>query len=145
MAIFIVLLIIVVALAIVVFRRTPFDLTVLSRPMKWLFYAALILIALYAGFWLTFGIGEMASGDMSGASHLVPAAALILVIWFAIRRPFEVGIGLTILGLLACGFFLASGGGGWRESMTAMVYGGLPFIVAGVLLLLAVKRLPTAS
>jgi hypothetical protein len=140
MGFIIILLILIGVLAVIVFRRSPIDIATLSKPAKWLFYIALVLVALYVGFWLMFGVGEMASGDMSGASHLVPATALVLLIWFARRRPSETGIGLAAMGLLACGFFLFSGHGNWTANLMAVFYGGLPFLIPGVLLWLSARH-----
>lgn len=59
----------IIILAVMDFRRPPYNLASLSKPSRWLFYIALVLIGLYCGFNLIFAVGEMAGGDMSGASH----------------------------------------------------------------------------
>lgn len=129
----------IVVLLVIVLRRQPFPIKSLTGLSKGLFYIALILIGLYAAFFSIFGIGEMGGGDFSGIAHLVPAAALIVMIWLAWRAPFEAGLALIIIGLLASGFFLFSGWGNGSSALTGLVYGGLPFLASGVLLLLAIK------
>ena len=83
-----------------------------------------------------FGFGEMASGDLSGAGHLVPLAATVLLAFLAWKRPIEGGVALVIVGfataaefydatarmimavpqLLGGGLFLAAGLGAWAAS-----------------------------
>ncbi len=136
----IILILGLVILLVIVSRRHPYPIASLSGWAKWLFYIALVLIGIYTAFWMIFGIGEMAGGDLSGASHLLPAAALALMIWAAWRRPFETGVCLIVLSLLASGFFVVTSRGGWNNTVQAVVLGGLPFLLPGVLLLLAVGR-----
>jgi hypothetical protein len=129
----------IVILLVIVLRRQPFPIKSLTGLSKGLFYIALVLIGLYTAFFLMFGIGEMTGGDLSGAAHLLPAAALIVMIWIAWRAPFEAGLALIIIGLLASGFFIFAGWGSGSPVNTGLIYGGLPFLVPGVLLLLAVR------
>jgi hypothetical protein len=61
--------------------------------------AALVLLGLGVAFYLSFTIGEMASGDISGIQHVPPAvilAALLLVSW---RHPLAAGVVLLALAV----------------------------------------------
>ncbi len=129
----------IIVLLVIVLRRQPYPIKSLTGLSKGLFYAALVLLGLYTAFFLVFGIGEMSGGDMSGVAHLLPAAVLIVMIWLVWRAPFETGLTLIVIGLLASGFFIFAGWGSGSRVNTGLIYGGLPFLVPGVLLLLAVR------
>jgi hypothetical protein len=109
--------------------RTP------ARPVRgWLQAVALILLALYAAFFALFGFGEIFSGDLRGAIHLLPMVIALQLIRIARRLPLESGAVLTGLGILTSVFyaFQARGGG------TPMLLLGLPWMVIGLVLLAAV-------
>jgi hypothetical protein len=92
---------VIVALGIVVWRRGRDRRVESSRPARWLRIAGLIPPGLLVAFFLFFGIGEMASGDLSGAGHLLPAAAVALLAVLAWMRPLEGGIALIAGGVVA--------------------------------------------
>jgi hypothetical protein len=90
--------------------------------------AGLILLGLQVGVFLLFGIGEMASGDLSGAGHLLPAVATVVLAVLAWRRPVEGGVALVLIGVLArVGV----------SDITALLILAAPPIVSGLLFLLA--------
>ena len=68
---------------------------------RWLMVAGFILLGLQVGVFLLFGFGEMASGDFSGAGHLLPAVSTLLLALLAWRRPLEGGVALVLLGILS--------------------------------------------
>ena len=103
---------------------------------RWLQGGALALLGLFIAFWSFMGIGEMAGGDLSGLSHLVPALLVLPLIFLAWKRLLLGGIILVVLGLAAAAYFyndlirLENKLGG------ATITGG-PFLLAGLLLLVA--------
>ena len=75
------------------------------RAPRWLTIAGLVPLGLQVAILLLFGVGEMASGDLSGAGHLLPAAAAALLGLLAWQRPLEGGGALLVVGLVtAAGF-----------------------------------------
>jgi len=64
------------------------------RPAHWLRLAGLIPLGLQVAIFLLFGIGEMASGDLSGAGHLLQVAVTALLGMLAWMRPLEGGAAL---------------------------------------------------
>lgn len=87
--------------------------------------AALGVAGLAAAFWLWLAIGEVATGEFGGLSHLAPVAAMALLVTLALRRP--------TVGVVA---FLAAGAA-WalyvRDLLGAALLGG-PFLLVGLLL-----------
>ena len=61
--------------------------------------AALVLLALGVAFFLTFAIGEVAGGDVTGVQHFPPAVALAALLWTAWRRPRLAGMILLALAV----------------------------------------------
>lgn len=103
---------------------------------RWLHYGALAPLGLFVAFWSLMSIGEMAGGDLSGLSHLLPALLVLPLMFLAWKRPLLGGIVLVGLGLAAAAYFyndlirLENKLGG------AAITGG-PFLLAGLLLLVA--------
>lgn len=60
--------------------------------------AALMLTGLGVGFFLTFAVGELAGGEISGIQHLPPAALLGVLLWLGWKRPRAAGI-IVLLAL----------------------------------------------
>jgi len=139
----VVVLAVVVALAIVLLRRGRDEVVFHSRPARWLVRGALALIGLEAAFWLFMGVGEMASGDFSGVSHLAPAAILIALMLLAWRRPFEAGILLVAVSVVSALYFSRIMREGLRFDLATLLVAGLP-LICGVLLL-AAKAAPRLS
>ena len=110
---------------------------------RWLRVGAYVLLGLAAAFWLLTGVGEIAGGDLSGASHLVPTALAMGLLYVAIRNPPVGGLCLAALGVAASVFFYqVINRPGFR--FVGVALGGGPFLVSGLLLLIAVAlgRLP---
>ena len=61
--------------------------------------AALVLLGLGVAFYLTFAVGEMVGGDISGVQHLLPAAVLGALLWLGWKRPRTAGIVLLALAI----------------------------------------------
>ncbi|MBK8902447.1 MAG: hypothetical protein IPM53_14770 [Anaerolineaceae bacterium] len=95
----------VVVLGILVWQRGHEVHTWETRAGRTWLIAGLVLVGLHAVFHLVFAIGEMAGGDMSGAGHLGPVIAMVLLGWFAWRRPLEGGIVILALGLVVAAYF----------------------------------------
>ena len=51
--------------------------------------AAFALLSLGVAVYLSFAVGEIAGGDVSGLQHLVPAAVLALLLWVDGATPAE--------------------------------------------------------
>lgn len=91
---------------------------------------------------LLLGLGEMASGEMSGVQHLVEAVPLLLVVVACWRWPRTAGIvllfGGTLVFLLWLAFILTATE---RASPTSLAFVGIalvgPPLLAGALLLRA--------
>ena len=67
--------------------------------VRGLLIVGLIPLGLQAFMNLLMGALEIASGDLSGAAHLVPFAATVLQAVLAWKRPIEGGIALLIVGI----------------------------------------------
>jgi hypothetical protein len=77
---------------------------VMRVPVKagrraWATAAALVLLIIPVGFFCLFAVGEAASGDLSGLSHLVQALPLVLLALAGLRWPIATGALLITLGL----------------------------------------------
>jgi len=128
----------IVVLAVIVFRRGADKVVVSNKHAKWVLRSALILMGIYAIFWLIFGIGEMISGDLSGVIHLIPAIMIVALMLLALRRPMEGGVVLAVLGVLASVYYFAAIARGWAFKVQAALVGGVPYFVFGLLFLAAV-------
>jgi len=85
----------IVAIAVVgilVLRRGRDRRVESIKSARWLRIAGLVPLGLQVAISLVFGIGEMASGDLSGAAHLLQAAVITLLGVLAWMRPLEGGI-----------------------------------------------------
>ena len=94
----------VVAIAVVgflVLRRGRDPHAGSVRSARWLRIAGLIPLGLQVAILLLFGMGEMASGDPSGAGHLLQVAVTVLLGALAWMRPLEGGIALFLCGVVA--------------------------------------------
>ena len=127
-----------VVLAVLSLTRKPDRVLSQDKTTRWLARAAYLLMGVNAAFFIFMGVGEMTGGDMSGAAHLIPAILLVVMVWLVSRRPLEGGIVLTLTGVLSMFTFVNFFEGQWSFSPgTALIVGG-PFLLSGVLLLLAV-------
>ncbi len=108
-----------------------------SRRGLWLERSALVLMGVYAAFLLLFAVGEMASGDISGAQHLVPVLIIIVLVILARRRPVAGGAALVAIGVLASVLYFVAVRGDVAFRVQAVLIGGAPFLVSGLLFLAA--------
>ena len=121
----------VLAIAILGFilLRKGRDQRVQDHPWaRWLMVAALIPLGLQVAIYLFFGFGEMASGDLSGAGHLLPVVTTVLLALLAWRRPVEGGVALVLMGILSR--VTVSG-------IPALFIVVIPPVISGLLFLLA--------
>lgn len=72
-----------------------------SKLSAILFWIALTILTLYGAFFLAFGVGEVAGGDLSGMIHLAPAVLIYALVYLCWRRPFEGGITLIIAAIIS--------------------------------------------
>lgn len=98
--------------------------------------AGLAVIGLEVVFLLFMGIGEMASGDLSGASHVIPALVLGGVAALSLKWARSGGAALAVLGL-AVGIFFYTQMGRPEARLTAVMLTGAPILLGGLLLLAA--------
>lgn len=136
------LLIGLVLLAWVVWRRGPVRLAKENRRGVWLMRAAMAVLGLFIVFLLLMGTGEVTSGDLSGLIHVAPAVAVALIAYLASRRPREGGWTLVAIGLLNAlywGRSLLSGG------LAGVLIMAAPLLLAGLLLVLAGHGLGSAD
>ena len=78
------------------------------RSAHWLRIVGLIPLGLQVAIFLLFGIGEMASGDLSGAGHLLQVAVTALLGILAWMRPLEGGAAIFgLAALFIVGFIVA--------------------------------------
>lgn len=122
-------------LALLVYRRQK----PLAEPVRrrgWLLAGTLWLGAATL-FFLFFGIGEIAGGDISGVIHLAPATAMLLLALLARQRPLEGG--WVLLGLAAA-MALA-----YARNPGVLPLTAGPFLLGGLLFLAAGWRRPQAE
>ncbi len=121
------------------FIRKQYEPVLLDRRSRWILRAALVVMGIFAGFWAFFGIGEMAGGDMSGASHLVPAVTIVLLMLAVRKRPLEGGIVLMVIGALVTISAWGAYRGGWARYIGVALVTGLPLLASGILLVVAAR------
>lgn len=96
--------------------------------------AGLAVIGLVVAFLLFMGIGEMASGDLSGASHVIPAVVLGGLAALSFKTARAGGAVLAVLGALI-GLFFYTQTSSLQARLTAIMLTGGPLLVGGLLLL----------
>ena len=116
----------IAVLGFLVFRRGEDPRVNGISQARWLLVAALIPLALQVVIFLLFGIGEMASGDLSGAGHLIPAVSSVILAFLAWKRPLEGGAALLIAGVVSLA--------GLREAAAILIL-AVPQIISGPLYL----------
>lgn len=129
----------IVVLGIIVWRRGRDPHAGATPSTQWLRIAGLVPLALQTAFYLFFGFGEMLSGDLSGAAHLLPAVVVVLFAFLAWRRPLEGGIALLAAALLFVIPLLPGAVAGSEEGMgsPALLLVAAPQLLAGALFLAA--------
>ena len=118
-------------LAVVVWRHGRDPQAGATPSARRLRLAGLIPLAAQLAVYLLFGFGEMLSGDLSGAAHLLPAAVTVLFGVLAWRRPLEGGIALLASAALSAIPFMISAA---DDPEPGMLLPGLLIIVAPQLL-----------
>jgi len=98
--------------------------------------AGLGVIGLVIAFLLFMGIGEMAGGDFSGLSHVIPAVILAGLAALSLKWLRGSGATLAAVGLLIGAYFLAQSSS-LQARITATLLTGAPILLGGVLLLAA--------
>ena len=112
------------------------------RSARWLRIAGLIPLGFQVLIYLAFGIGEMASGELGGAMHLLQAIVIALLGALAWMRPLEGGIALFLCGVVAAiGVVVAIVASGPLPEGAVISSSGMiipvPQIVSGVLFFIA--------
>ena len=132
----------IAAVGFLVLRRGRDQRAGRIRSVHWLRIAGLIPLGLQVLIYLVFGIGEMASGELGGAMHLLAGIVIALLGMLAWMRPLEGGIALLLCGaLVAIGFIIVLVASGPRPEGAVIspsaVITAVPQIVSGVLFLIA--------
>jgi len=135
-------IVVIAVVASIVLRRGRDRRAGSVRAARWLRVAGLVPLGLQVAVFLVFGFGEMASGDLSGVAHLLPAAAIILLGVLAWLRPLEGGIALIAAGALVMMAFIAgvfaSGPAPESAAMSpAIMIVAVPQLISGVLFCIA--------
>ena len=102
---FIIYFLAVAVLGLIVLLRGRDEHVERNKTVRWLLIAGLIIMGLQAMFYLIFAIGEMAGGDMSGAGHLVPVLAIVLLGLLVWRQPLQGGGLILLAGSFILVFF----------------------------------------
>lgn len=93
-----------------------------------LMIVGLIPLGLQIAIFLLFGLGEMASGELSGAGHLLPAVATLVLVLLSWKRPIEGGAALFVIGAVTTTDV---------SEATALLIMAAPQIFSGLMFLLA--------
>lgn len=93
-----------------------------------LMIVGLIPLVLQIAIFLLFGLGEMASGELSGAGHLLPAVATLVLMLLSWKRPIEGGAALFVIGAVTTTDV---------SEATALLIMAAPQIFSGLMFLLA--------
>ncbi len=98
------------------------------RTASRLMIVGLIPLGLQIAIFMLFGLGEMASGELSGAGHLLPAVATLVLMLLSWKRPIEGGAALFVIGAVTTTDF---------SDTTALLIMAAPQIFSGLMFLLA--------
>jgi hypothetical protein len=109
-----------------VLRRGQDQIARQNRTARGLMAGGLIPLGLQVAIYLLFGIGEMASGDLSGAGHLLPAISSVLLGVLSWQQP-QKGAALFLVGVVT-----AAG----LQNTTATLIMAAPQILSGLLFLI---------
>lgn len=93
-----------------------------------LMIVGLIPLGLQIAIFMLFGLGEMASGELSGAGHLLPAVATLVLMLLSWKRPIEGGAALFVIGAVTTTDV---------SEATALLIMAAPQIFSGLMFLLA--------
>jgi hypothetical protein len=142
MILFLANIVAIVVVGLLVLRRGRDQRAGSIRPAHWLRIAGLIPLGLQVAIFLLFGIGEVASDDLSGAGHLVQVAVAGLLGTLAWMRPLEGGIALFVCGALSAASFIVGVVTSPRPTeptviSPALMIMAVPQLVSGVLFFIA--------
>ena len=104
------------------------------RPILWLKSAALVILTAFAALNLLFAVGEIASGDFSGAIHLLPVILVSILAYLAWKWPLLGGILTSFVGITFVIKFLLSLDQPLQQ-LFAIVLMCAPFLLSGILFL----------
>jgi len=128
----------IIVLGFFVRRRGRDERVGRAQPARRLRIAALIPLALQAGVFLLFGVGEMLGGDWSGAGHLVQLAVAVLLAIPAWMRPLEGGLAVLAAGVLQAASMAGDLGGAEGAAVSpGLIILAIPLIVSGALFFIA--------
>jgi hypothetical protein len=130
-------LVAILVLAIIVFRRRKERKTSVDGQATWLLRIGVVLLGIYAAYWLFFGFAEVISGDTSGLIHPLSAILLIVLMFLAWRQPKAGGVVFVILGVLTSIYYGVATMQGGRPFQPTSLLGGLPDVLFGILFLVA--------
>jgi hypothetical protein len=94
-------------------------------------------MGMMTAFLLFMGIGEMAGEDLSSVAHPIPALLVVILIFLVRKQPAVGGVVLVILGMLAATYSYEAMSRPPDKLQAALLMGS-PFVVSGLLLLVAV-------
>lgn len=102
---------------------------------------ALLILVLPIGFLLLFTFGEVFGGDISGLSHLVQAAPLIILAYLAWKKPFLGGVLIVASAIiLAIIFNLIMNDSPTSKLLVSLIL-FLPPTISGTLLIYSSKKI----
>jgi hypothetical protein len=110
----------------------------MAKPLLKKIGIGLLLIPL--GFLLLFTVGEIFSGDLSGLSHLIQAAPLLLIIFLAFKKPLFAGILLSTISFVLGIMYIVDGASNLNTIMLVEAFLFLPPFISGILLILSSKK-----
>ena len=128
------LLVALVVLVVLAVAKGAFKINPDLAEGRWWVLAAQILLGAYAAFWLYFTFGEVFGGELSGLGHLPPALAAIGLIYLTRKLPLESGFVLAALGVMISAYFVVMSRAELSRNLPAIVLMGLPYMAAGLLL-----------
>ncbi|MBU2036161.1 MAG: hypothetical protein ABH819_03750 [Patescibacteria group bacterium] len=109
-------------------------------PKKLLRNIAIGLLFIPLGFLLLFTVGEVFSGDISGLSHLIQMAPIILLVFVAWKKPFVGGGLLTIISLILGILYAINFPFVFWTIVLVEAFLFVPPFISGVLLILSSKK-----
>ena len=98
----------------------------------------LLLIPLV--FLLIFIFGEVFSGKISGISHLIQAAPLLLLIIISNKKPFWGGIIISIISLILGIFYTLRAHFSFQTVLLVELFLFIPPFIAGILLIMSSRK-----
>jgi hypothetical protein len=134
-ALFSFMVIAIVVLVIVFIRQTSDEDMAQRKRVTGLRHEALVLMGVYAVFWLLFGISEISAGDVVGAILLAQAIATGGLMFIVRRQPIAGGIAFLSVGVFLSILYSMQMYGGWFARDQVVLITGVPPLVAGLIFL----------